>query len=107
MATCATMGSVLTDLTLGDFSGRIGDAFRVELPAGSIDLALAEVTDLARRDHAGPRRAPFSLVFRGPNWPLLSQRIWAVEHEVLGRLEIFLVPIGPDALGMRYEAVFN
>ena len=101
------MSSVLMDLTLGDFSGRIGEAFRVALEAGSIDLTLAEVTDLARRNDAGPRRTPFSLVFRGPNGPLLSQRIWAVEHEVLGRLEIFLVPIGPDAQGMRYEAVFN
>jgi hypothetical protein len=29
------------------------------------------------------------------------------ESFLAGNVEIFLVPIGPDATGMRYEAVFN
>jgi len=101
------MRRMLESLAVGDFSGRIGEGFRVPLVDGSIVLTLAEVTDLARKDHAGPRRAPFSLVFRGPLSPVLPQRIWPLEHAALGRLEIFLVPIGPDPEGMRYEAVFN
>jgi hypothetical protein len=101
------MRRMLESLAVGDFSGRIGEGFHVPFVDGSIALTLAEVTDLARKGHAGPRRAPFSLVFRGPLSPVLPQRIWPLEHAAFGRLEIFLVPIGPDAEGMRYEAVFN
>jgi hypothetical protein len=98
---------MLEELKIGDFFERVGEGFRVPFAEGSIALTLVEVTNLARADHAGPRRAPFSLIFRGPSAPCLRQRIWPLEHEALGRLDIFLVPIGPDPSGMRYEAVFN
>jgi hypothetical protein len=38
--------------------------------------------------------------------PPLPQHIYALEHTSLGKLELFLVPIGPDERGMRYQAVF-
>lgn len=101
------MRRVLEGLTFGDFSGRVGEEFRLDGPSGAVSLTLAEVVDLARRENPGPRRSPFSLIFRGPMAPVFPQRIWPLSHETLGRLEIFLVPIGPDASGMRYEAVFN
>ena len=101
------MRRMLEELKIEDFFERVGEGFRVPIADGSIGLTLVEVTSLARADHAGPRRAPFSLIFRGPSAPSLRQRIWPLEHAALGRLEIFLVPIGPDASGMRYEAVFN
>jgi hypothetical protein len=37
----------------------------------------------------------------------VPQGIYKLENEKLGALEIFLVPIGPDEKGMRYEAIFN
>jgi hypothetical protein len=100
------MRRMLENMTFGDFSGRVGEEFLLEGPSGAVSLTLAEAVDLAR-DQPGPRRSPFSLIFRGPASPIFPQRIWALEHAALGRLEIFLVPIGPDAAGMRYEAVFN
>jgi hypothetical protein len=101
------MRRVLESLTFEDFTGRVGEGFRLEERSGVVELTLIEVTDLARRENPGPRRSPFSLVFRGPFSPVMPQRTYALEHASLGRLEIFLVPIGPDADGMRYEAVFN
>ena len=95
------------DLKIGDFFERVGEGFRVPFAGGAIEITLLEVTNLARADHAGPRRAPFSLIFRGPLRPVLVQHTWPLEHPALGRLEIFLVPLGPDGSGMRYEAVFN
>ena len=71
---------------------------------------LIEVTNLTARGgpHAANRdRAPFSLVFRAPPETMLPQQIFAVEHDDMGILEIFLVPIGPDHEGMRYEAIFT
>jgi hypothetical protein len=51
--------------------------------------------------------SPFSIVFRGPADPVFPQRIYRVEHAALDAMDVFLVPIGPDAVGMRYEAVFG
>ena len=55
----------------------------------------------------GPRRVPFSLLFHGPPTPILPQRIYPVDHGAIGAFELFLVPLGPDRVGMRYEAVFG
>lgn len=101
------MRRMLENLTLKDFLERVGEEFRAEGPAGEVPLTLVEVVDLARRENPGPRRSPFSLIFRGPMAPVMPQRIRAIENASLGKLEIFIVPIGPDAAGMRYEAVFN
>lgn len=98
---------MLEELTYSDFFKRVGEEFHVGTGAVAVGLVLSEVTDLARPENPSPRRKPFSLIFRGPFRPQLVQRIWPLEHAELGTLEIFLVPIGPDAEGMRYEAVFN
>ena len=39
--------------------------------------------------------------------PLLDQDVTPLEHATLSTLEIFLVPIGPDSKGQRYQAIFN
>jgi hypothetical protein len=51
----------------------------------------------------------FSLVFCAPADRRLGQGLYQVEHADVGRLQIFMVPIGPDpqGRGMRLEAVFN
>jgi hypothetical protein len=46
-------------------------------------------------------------VFRGPGDVLLPQRIYRMEHEEIGVFDLFLVPIGPDEIGLRYEAIFT
>jgi len=53
------------------------------------------------------RAAPFTLILRGPRTPLLAQATYAVRHPRRGMIEIFLVPIGQDADGTRYEVTFN
>ena len=46
-------------------------------------------------------------MFRGGGDVALPQRTYRMEHAEIGTFEIFLVPIGPDEKGLRYEAVFN
>jgi hypothetical protein len=76
--------------------------------APPLDLVLVETRRASRGDGApGPRLEPFSLLFVGPVAPILPQSIYLLENETLGRLEIFLVPIGADAQGVKYEAIFN
>ena len=54
-----------------------------------------------------PPRLPFVATFRGPQEPRLPQRIYRLDHDGLGTLELFLVPVGRDAQGVRYEAIFT
>jgi hypothetical protein len=87
----------LERLTVADFRPLLHQGFRV---ADAFDAELVEVSEIPR----GPGgRAPFSLVFEGGPDPPLSQGIYAVEHEDIGAIEIFLVPIARE----RYEAVFT
>jgi hypothetical protein len=91
----------LDKLTIEDFAPLVNDRFRVdpgEQPAFEVELV--DVTEIAREPGG---RAPFSLEFAGGPRPPLPQRIYRVEHEDLGPLEVFLVPIAED----RYEAVFT
>jgi hypothetical protein len=86
----------LDDLTAADFKPLLHDRFDL----AGFDVELIEVTELDREPGG---RAPFSLVFEGGPTPPLPQSIYAVHHEAVGSIEIFLVPIGSD----RYEAVFT
>jgi hypothetical protein len=92
-------------LTAATFAPLRGDPFRISPgDAQAFDVELIEVSEAEDR---GPSRPQFSLVFRGgPDSPL-PQRIYRVEHHELGAMEIFLVPLGPDELGQRYQAVFT
>lgn len=102
---------MLGEVTVSVFGEHIGTAFRVHPESGgTLNIELIEATSLTSRTvatRAPARREPFSLLFRGPAEPALPQRIYSFEHDTLGRFELFLVPIGPDEKGMRYEAVFN
>jgi uncharacterized protein DUF6916 len=80
-------------LTLEDFAPLKGGEFG--------GLELVEVNELARGAGGDGVRVPFSLVFSGQ--PGMPQGIHRLEHEALGPLDVFLVPVGPG----RYEAVFT
>jgi hypothetical protein len=77
-------------------------------------LELSEVTE-ASHPPVGSFRAQFAVVFHGHLEPVIPQGSYRLEHDQLGTLELFLVPIGPDNLtdpgqdaqAMRYEAVFG
>lgn len=98
--------SDLAALTHEHFEACRQQPFVIELDGGGkLPLELVEVYRPGGPPTRG--RQPFSLVFRGPRQPVLPQRIYTVTNETLGRLEIFLVPIGPDGAGLRYEAVFG
>ena len=97
---------MLDKLRIDDFRPRLNERFVIRPShVEEIDTELVQVTDLGEIVPRG-RRA-FSLVFRGPKDPVLPQRVYPIENGAMGRLEMFIVPIGPDGEGMRYEAVFT
>jgi hypothetical protein len=101
----------LDEVTQATFAPLVGTRFVAPASAASVvELELIQAQALpihAGRDKQKPQRAPFALVFRGPREFVLPQRIYRLEQAGFGALEIFLVPIGPDQTGQRYEAVFN
>jgi hypothetical protein len=74
-------------------------------------VELVEVTEKPALDHRQPsaaaRQERFSLVFRGPRDTMLQQGTYQLQHNQLGVLELFLVPVGQDHEGLYFEAVFN
>jgi hypothetical protein len=98
-------------LTFDQFSGRVGEAFDISVDGGpTIRTELVEAVESAEAGGTGPdgqQRLQFSLVFRGPLQPALPQAIHGLDHADIGHLDLFLVPIGPDGVGMRYQAVFT
>lgn len=98
---------MIEKLTVDDFLPWLGQPFPLNgQPA--IVLTLAEVNALGpHASFAQGQRRGFSLIFHGPIQPVLSQAIYPILHTQLGRLEIFIVPIGPQDGQMQYEAIFN
>lgn len=98
----------LATVTSELFESALHRTFRLGLDGGeSLDLELLKVERRGAFDPQIHKRQAFSLIFRGPAEPVLPQRIYPLANEPLGALDLFLVPIGPDADGMRYEAVFT
>jgi hypothetical protein len=81
----------------------VGSVLVVHPPTGGpVSVELVSATEV------GGRGECFSLVFHGPDRPLLEQYNYRVEHPALGEFPLFLVPIGPDAQGrQQLEAFVN
>lgn len=95
------------DLTVKTARGHVGDPFTLGLNDGStLELILDEVAELS----TGPGEASaasFSVTFRGPSEPMLSQGTYGLSHRKTEPQPVFLVPIANNADGTVYEAVFT
>ena len=84
------------------FESRLQQSFQCE---ELVEISLVACNPLTA--HEGSKREPFSLMFRGPAATFLPQRTYILKNQVTEPVEIFLVPVGRDADGFLYEAVFN
>lgn len=110
---------MLDKLTSEDFAPHLRQTFMLSLgPWGEAHDPAAHgaprMLDLIEVDTLGSEtsgtsagRHAFSLIFRETGGSYLPQRTYAIKHPTLGWLDLFLVPIGPDQAGMRYQAVFT
>ncbi len=89
-------------LSYADFSGRVGEDCVVEVGEHRVPLILERAEEVAgsQRESGG-----FRLEFVGPAEQMLAQGIFPF---LFGdeRFELFIVPLGHDRRGARYEAVF-
>jgi hypothetical protein len=98
---------MLESLTRESFAAHLGSVFRAQAPDRVLEFRLVEVKALSTAAGEARQRQPFSLYFLGPGDVLVPQQTVALEHAALGRLGIFLVPVGREPEGYRYEAVFG
>jgi hypothetical protein len=107
-------------LTAEDFRVNVRTAFKLSGGSSGSDPAIPFEVELVEvAEHAastgGAFRVPFSLLFHGPLGPVMPQAIYRLDHEQLGALEVFVVPVGPAEPAvpgeaptkMRYEVVFG
>jgi len=78
--------------------------FKLSAPGGqTLTMQLIEVIE----GLSTPAVKQFSLLFRGPKDHLLQQGTFPVEHGEIGKLSLFIVPIGQDSNGITYQLVFS
>ena len=104
----------LDELTFGALASHLHGLFTVYADTSTaVEMQLIEATPSV---HPSPEalQAPdagnekFSLVFCGPQDPLLPQSIYLFEHEEVGRFGMFVVPIlSRDPDHYYYQAIFN
>ena len=90
--------------TIDTFAGHVNTKFLMHYgDSQTAELELTSVTDAG----SSPRQIQISLLFQGPDTAPIAQGTYKLEHDKLGALDIFLVPIGKDANGVQYQAIFN
>lgn len=92
----------LDRLTMAMFRARLDEQFAMTVPGGALDLRLMAVEDLG----PSPARQAFSVLFAGPDRPVQPQGIYRLDNAAMGRLDLFLVPLGGQGGAFRYQAVF-
>ncbi|GAB3181251.1 DUF6916 family protein [Telluribacter humicola] len=94
-------------VTSTDFKALLHQSLQVHFtPDVTLTAELVEVTELG--GYSPLERMPFSIVIRtDQKKEYYNQGTFVVEHPQLGALPVFLVPLGLDGKGMRYEAVFS
>lgn len=102
-----TSGEYMTnELTVDDFSDLKEQEIKLRFGDQEQTAQILEARETPGGMPGG--RTPFSVVLRSgaPDkyWP---QGTHTIIHPSRGELELFMVPIGPDETGMRYEISFS
>ena len=94
-------------ITAQDFLSYINQSIKIIFePSVTLDAKIIEVEEKVQ--NLSDFRIPFSVVFRtSQKDEYYSQGTYVILHPTKGELHVFLVPIGPDDRGMRYEAVYS
>ena len=97
------MQTAMKHVSLAEFQHALHTKFGVQLPEGRAEFMLAEieVQDAPR----GQER--FSLILKGSESRFLPQGTYMLEHEQLGELPLFMVPIGKEQDTILYQIVFH
>lgn len=85
------------------FEGHIGSTFEVT----DVESPLTLVLDRLEVAPSSSRHVQYALFFRAKGDSPLDQRMYHLDHEALGELDLFLVPVGRVQDETEYQACFN
>ncbi len=94
----------MTTLTLHDFESLLDKTFDVRSVSPEVRLSLVEVKSMGSGEREG---GAFSVLWQGPDEPVLEQAIYKIYQPDLGEQDVFLVPVAEKQAGVQYEAVFT
>lgn len=86
-----------------EFAEQVNTKFRLSETEEKFEIELVEATAPVVTAH----QEIYSLFFKSPKEYFLPQRTYELEHERLGDVTLFLVPVEETEDGFRYESVFN
>jgi uncharacterized protein DUF6916 len=90
------------------FKQYLNTPFRLQVNAPKpIDLTLVGVESRPSDSTEEQGMERFSVYFSSPLEFLLPQSTYRLAHPEMGEFDVFLVAIGQDPDGYRYEAVYN
>jgi hypothetical protein len=96
---------MLEQITSQEFRSLQETPLTLEVNGRHHAVQVAEVREFPAH-HARPE-PPFSVTLLAHRELLFSQGIYRLHLPTRGALDVFMVPLGPDARGMRYEIIFN
>ena len=99
---------MIKQLTSRDFTAHLNTNFNIHYGGEApLPVVLIEVKELGGV-LPGSTQPPFSLVFESHGADqYLIQKIYLLEHPVLGAVEMFIVPLGPQGDRMIYEIIVS
>lgn len=102
------MTEMLRTLTIEHFQPLIGETFHVQVnPQEAFEVRLAEAHLLGGDVLPTSGRKPYSLIFVDVQKRLVPQGIYHLTHAALEPLDVFMVPLQPDARGTVFEVIFT
>jgi hypothetical protein len=99
--------AMTANLTEQEFSKHVGTKFHTAIDQRDIQLELTEVKGYLPGENEQRGMERFSVFFVGPVDIKLPQQTFQLQHDQMGEIFLFLVPISVNEKGFRYEAVFN
>jgi hypothetical protein len=94
--------------TMETFLPRVGEVFHVVVnEQEELLMLLTEVAALADEGSSVRRRQPFALIFHAAPGSYVPQDTYRVENDAMEPFDCFIVPLGPDKAGARFEAIYT
>ena len=95
-------------MDLQDFARAANQEFDVFVGEATVMMTLVDVAPLPPFE--GAMREGFGLIFKSASPIVLPQKTYPMRNRSLAgaqKVEVFIVPIGRDPDGVRYQAIFN
>jgi hypothetical protein len=99
-------------MTRAAFAACLNSTFQLQnADTSALPLKLIELKDTVPSNHqkaaAAQGKECFSLAFTAPNHEALKQNTFRLEHESLGKFDLFISPVTSKRHGEIYEAIIN